>query len=417
MLSAVPAVPLLAEFRTLDRRIWSLASARLVMMGGSSMVIPFLGIHLAIERKVPAVVVGLIWSVAGACGAALQWGAGELADRIGRRPLMLSAMVLRALNLLGLGLATRMGPSSLAVVLIGALVVASSMLRALFEPAANALIADLSPPEQRVAAFSLQRVGTNIGWASGPAIAGLFAGASYSTLFLCSVPVTAIATAIIWKIDAPHTASAARPPSWRELLAFRGDRAFVRFLAATLCFFVLQAQLYQTLSIYAARVLHLSRAQVGTFYTLNGLLVVCLQLPLVGTIRRIGTRRALLFGCLGYAASYAFMGLATSYAFILGCVACVTLSEIITAPAQQTTVTTLAPPGRMGAYSGLFGLCQIAAQSAGPLIGTGALDLMAPRAAWFVLAAFGVTAGFTYRSAAAHPACAPLDRATSTRAK
>lgn len=389
---------LLAEFRALDRRVWYLAAARLVVTGGFSMVLPFLAIHLTIDRGVPAFVVGIIWTVAGACGAATQWLAGELADRVGRRPVMLAAMVLRAVNLVGLGFATAAPDAS--ITLIGALVVGNAMLRAFFDPVANAMVADLSPPERRVAAFSLQRVGINIGWAAGPAVAALAGGHSYSALFFWSVPVTLLATAGIVAIREPRAASAAgaTPPRWRDLLAFRDDHPFVRFMLSTVAFFVLQVQLYQTLSIYAARVLHLDRAEVGAMYTLNGLLVVCLQIPAVRYIRRIGTRKALVVGCLGYAGAYASAGLAQGYVTLLLCVACVTLAEIVTAPAQQATVTTLAPLGRVGAYSGLFGLCQVVGQSAGPLIGTVVLDAVPSRAAWFLLALCGVAAAAGYRS-------------------
>jgi predicted MFS family arabinose efflux permease len=389
-------VPVLAEFRALDRRVWFLSGARLVVMAGFFMVLPLLGVHLAIERHVPAVAVGFIWTVAGMAGAAMQWVAGELADRVGRRPLMLSSLLLRAANLAALGHATATDGS---VVLIGALVVANNMLRAFFDPVANALVADLVPSEQRVAAFSLQRVGINIGCAAGPAMAAIAMryGYRYSNLFYASVPFTIAAAVGIAFIHMPRAATSPRPPGWRELFAFHGDRPFVRFLVATFFFFLLQAQLYQTLSIYAAGVLGLHVAQIGTFFTVNGLLVVFLQLPAVGFIRRMGTRAALVVGCLGYAAGYAAVGLARGYASVLVCVAFVTLAEIVTAPAQQTTVTMLAPLGRVGAYSGLYGLCQIAGQSAGPLLGTAALDVVPPRAAWFLLALFGVGAAFFYR--------------------
>jgi predicted MFS family arabinose efflux permease len=392
------AYPLLAEFRVLDRRVWFLAFARLVVMFGFFMVLPFLGVHLTVERGVPAVLVGLIWTVAGVAGAATQWLAGELCDRVGRRPLMLSAMMLRAGNLAGLGYAIAADSS---LWLIGGLVVANNMLRAFFDPVANALVADLVPAEQRVAAYSLQRVGINIGTAAGPALAGTLAsrfGVSYAHLFYGSVPFTLLAAFLVARIEMPRAETLPHPPSWRELLAFRGDRPFVRFLLATVAFYLLQAQIYQTLSIYAARVLKLNLAQIGTFFTVNGLLVVFLQLPAVAFIRRVGTRGALVVGCLGYAASYAAVGLTRGYASILVCVACVTLAEIITAPAQQTTVTTLAPLGRVGAYSGLYGLCQIMGQAGGPLVGTAALDVLPPRAAWFLLALFGVAAAATYRT-------------------
>jgi MFS family permease len=291
------------------------------------------------------------------------------------------------------------------VLLIAALVVANSMLRAFFDPVANALVADLVPAEQRVTAFSLQRVGINIGCAFGPALAALATRRhiSYSLLFYGAAFFTLSAACGLALLRLPRPAASVRPPRWRDLFSFRGDRRFVRFLLATVCFYVLQAQIYQTLPIYAARVLHLNVAQIQTFFTVNGLLVVFLQLPAVALIRRIGTHGALVLGCFGYALSYGAVGLTEGYLTVLCCVAAVTLAEIVTSPAQQTSVALLAPPGRVGAYSGRYGLCQIVGQAAGPLVGTAALDAMPPRAAWFALALFGVVAALTYRTSDRRP--------------
>jgi MFS family permease len=280
------------------------------------------------------------------------------------------------------------------VLLIGALIVVNAILRAFFDPVANALVADLSPPEQRVAAFSLQRVGINIGWAAGPASAAL---ASYSTLFYVAAGLSVLATYAVAHIHEPPPSASARPPSWREMLALREDRILMRFLLATIAFFILQVQLYQALSIYAARDLHLDRAQVGRLYSINGLMVVLLQVGAVGYIRRVGLGRALVIGCLGYAVSYVSVGFATGFATLLLSVAAITLAEMVSAPAQQASIAALAPAGRIGTYVGLFGLCQVVGQSAGPLIGGAMLDARPARIAWFVLPLFGLVAAFTYR--------------------
>jgi MFS family permease len=305
-------------------------------------------------------------------------------------------MLLRAANLAGLGLAVS-GEASIAV--IGALCVSNGVLRAFFDPVATALVADLEPAERRVTAYSLQRVGINLGWAAGPAVAAIAAGTSYATLFYASVPVTLFAMLLVMRIDEPREPRSVREISARELLAFRGDGPFLRFLLSTVAFFILQVQLYQTLSIYAARTLGLSRAEVGTLYTLNGLLVVLLQLPTSRLINRIGTRAALVAGCLGYAAAYGAVGLARGHLTLLLCIAAVTLAEIVTAPAQTAAVTTLAPAGRTGAYAGLYGLAQVVGQSTGPLVGTAFLDGLPARSAWFALACFGAAAAAGYRMA------------------
>jgi MFS family permease len=392
-------VSVLAEFRALDRRNWYLAGARLVVTAGFSMVLPFLPMYLTGSRGERPIVAGLIWTLAGAVGAAMQWVAGTLSDRIGRRGVMMGSMVIRAVNLAALGYVTSTGASTL---LLGTLIITNAALRAFFDPLANALVADFTPPEQRVSAFSLQRVGVNIGWSLGNATV-VFAGTNPETfgkLFYWAAPITLLATlALIPVPEAPICVDIR--PHWREMFAFLDNRPLVRFLVATVCFYILQVQLYQTLSIYGAQTLHLSFNRVAAFYWLNGIMVVLLQVPAAAYIRRIGTRGALVVGCFGYAASYAAVGLAQGFGSLLLCVACVTLAEIVTAPAQQATITSLAPAGRIGVYTGLFGLAQVTGQSAGPSIGTGMLDALPSRVAWlawFVLALFGVAAALIYRT-------------------
>jgi MFS family permease len=382
------------DCRALDRRVFSLAGARLVVTAGYSMVMPFLAMHIAVDRKEPVVIVGAIWLVAGGLGAVAQWLAGELSDRLGRRPLMLAAMWLRAVNLVAMGLAIS---SHAPLLVIAALTVANAVLRGFFDPVAAAMVADLAPAEQRLAAFSLQRVGVNIGWAAGPAVAWLAAGVPYATLFYISAPLTLLAAATLARIPAPPRGSSGqRAFTLGELLTFTSDRHLLIFLLATVCFFVLQVQLYQTVSIYGAQSLHLGRAEIGHIYTLNGVLVVLLQLPALRAIERLGRQRAIIAGALGYGLAYGAMGLVHSQLGLYACITAVTLSEIVASPAQQAAITALAPPGRVGAYTGLFGLCQVIGQSTGPLIGTTLLAVLPPRGAWFVLAVFGGLAAIGY---------------------
>lgn len=384
----------LATCRALDPRVFLLAFARMVVTAGYSMVLPFLAMHLAVDRHEPVVLIGAIWLAAGGAGAVAHWLAGELADRIGRRPLMLGAMWLRAANLAAMGLAIA---EAAPISVIAALTVANAVLRGFFDPVAGALVTDLTRPEQRLAAFSLQRVGVNIGWAGGPAAAWFFSDAPYATLFYASVPVTVISAIAISRIRAPAHAPAPRAFTVAELLSFARDRALLRFLIATLAFFILQVQLFQPVSIYAAQVLHLSRDDVALVYTLNGVLVALLQLPAVAAIERLGRKGALVAGCCGYALGYGAVGLAQGRWSLYACIVVVTLAEIVTAPAQQAAIPALAPAGRVGAYMGLFGLAQQVGQSTGPLIGTTLLAVLPPRSAWFAAALFGLAAAVGYR--------------------
>jgi MFS family permease len=394
---------LLADFRRLDRRIFILAAARLVVTLGFAAVLPYLGVTLHRERGVSSTLVGVIWTAAGLSGAASQWLAGELADRVGRRPILLAAMLIRAANLAALGYEIlHRGP----IVAIAALVVLNGILRGFFDPVASAMVADLAHGERRIAAFSLQRIGLNIGWALGSMSLGLTRSfhLGFGEVFYISAGITLLAALAASGISETHGAAepGAASPRARfrlaDLVAYRLDRGFMRFLAATFFFFLLQAQLYATLSIYAADHLHLTLGGISHLYLENGWIVVFLQLPAYYYIRSVGTDRVLVIGALAYAVTYALCGLATRELHLLLCVALITVAEIISAPAQQTTATTMAPVGRVGAYAGLYGLTQAAGQSFGPLVGTSLLDALPDRLTWPLLGLFGVAAALLYRT-------------------
>jgi MFS family permease len=391
----IPAAvaPLLLEFPELDRRIWILALARVIVTAGFAAVMPFLAMHLAVARQVPVLKIGLLWTVVGLCSSVTQWVSGQVSDRIGRRRVMLTAMVLRSANLAALGWAIGADASFEA---IGALCLINGAMRAFYDPAASAVVASLAAPEERVAAFSLHRVGSSIGWAAGPLSATLSSGFSYQALFYVAAPLTLLAALAVATI--PETRpDGPLPPLRLPSFSFGADRTFARFLAATFAFYLLQTQMYHIMSIYAAKHLGLDRAQVGTLFVLNGILVVLIQLPAVRYIRHVGTRGALLLGSLGYSVAYTGCFLATGYAALLACVALVTLSEIVAVPAQQTTVTELAPRDKVASYAGMYGFVQGAAQTAGPILGTCLIEFVSPRGAWLLLAVLGLLAAWGYR--------------------
>jgi len=377
--------------------VFILAVARLVVTLGFSAVLPYLGVTLHKERDVSLETVGAIWTAAGLAGAAMQWVAGEVTDRIGRRPVLISAMLLRTVNLAGLGYELmHRGP----VLVIAILCILNNVLRGFFDPVASAMVADLSRGEHRIAAFSLQRIGVNIGWALGTIAPALLPGGevAYGQLFYGAAIFTLIATGAASLITETRIhASSLRPPfRLRDFVAYRHDHRFMGFLVATVFFFLLQAQLYAPLSLYAADHVHMGISAIRHLYLENGLIVIFLQLPAFYYIRRAGSQRVLVLGALAYAISYAFCGLATRETHLIACVALLTLAEIISSPAQQSAATTMAPSDRIGAYAGLFGLTQAAGQSFGPLVGTSLQGALPARLTWPLLALFGVVAAVLY---------------------
>ena len=286
--------------------------ARLVVTLGLAAVLPFLSVTLHRDRGVSAALVGLIWTTAGLSGAAMQWVAGEIADRVGRRPLLLGAMLLRTANLALLGYEILHRGS---IGAIAGLVVLNAMLRAFFDPVASAMVADLAGGEHRIAAFSLQRIGRQ--HRLGVRHDG--AGGDARVPHLVRTRLLRQrrhhggrgGRGVGHQRDArfpPRDRPARAAPVARTCASTWSDVHLRRFLLATFFFFLLQVQLYAPLSIYAASHLHLSLAQVSHLYSLNGWIVVVLQVPAFYVIRRLGTHRVLVLGALMYAVAYGLCG-------------------------------------------------------------------------------------------------------------
>ncbi|HWV38400.1 MAG TPA: MFS transporter [Vulgatibacter sp.] len=391
---------LLAPFAALDRRIWLLALARCINTMGFSLVMPFMAIHIVEDRGATGALYGAIYLVAGLVAALGQGIAGELSDRIGRRKVMVSGLATRALNLAALGAAVLV---SAPIWVIGALVITNGLLRSQFEPAASAAVTELAPPEERVAAYGLQRIGLNVGWAVGPALGGFLASHSYGTLFFVAAPATLLTIFAVLPVkDRPRLAVVPQERPKLELRAalevLREHRIFAAYLVLVLLGSVLTVQIFSTLSLYTSSMLGFTKADVGLLYTVNGLAVVLFQVPAVAIARPWGMRRALVVGALLYAVAYLVFGSSVTFAGMAFGMAVLTAGEVIFAPALSDTAATLGDPARLGRAFGLFGLMQTLGISLGPLVGGIAFDHLRtePLLLWGALAAGMVLLGIAY---------------------
>src|SRR5262249_20243102 len=80
----------------LDARVWQMAFARAVNTMGLSLVMSFLGIYVVETRGYPAWVYGMIALAANLGQSMSNAWAGNLSDRIGRRPLITTALFVRS---------------------------------------------------------------------------------------------------------------------------------------------------------------------------------------------------------------------------------------------------------------------------------------------------------------------------------
>jgi MFS family permease len=365
-----------------DRRLLHLFLGRLLGSTGFSIVIPFLGLYLHGERRVPMTVVGSVFFVGALAGSLGQVVGGELTDRWGRKIVLVGSQLLRSVAFVGLGIAVTIHAP---IAWFFALTSLSAIAGRAFEPPSGAMIADIATGPMRAEYYAVLRIGGNLGWALGPAIGGFLAALSYPTLFLIAAGVLLTAGVFMaFKVEETRPHRVARSLSLQEFgfgelgHALR-DAVFVRYCLISLVLFTVMAQLISTLSVYAVQWAGVSKIQLGWLYALNGLMVVFLQLPVVRWLQPYRLTTALVAGSILYAIGYALMGAGHGFPLLAAAMFVVTAGEIVTTPASMNLVANFSTVERRGRYMGVYGLFNSFGWSTGPLLGGILLDLAAGR--------------------------------------
>ncbi len=294
---------------------------------------------------------------------AAQYPSGWLADRFGRRRVLVASLLVQAaLSLVYLPI-TDPG-------LFVALRVVEGLAAAAVLPAARALVADAVPNERRGEAYGLFSAFFNAGFLLGPALGGLLAATGYASAFIGAVVCRLVAVGIVLAL-VPETArwpdgtrrdhdrdhDRGHTLGWRELaalpllgayvLAF-GDYLFVGFDQALLPLWL--------------------HDHLGASVTVIGLAYVAWAGPSI-VLSPVGgrvadrRRRSALILCFGLAQVpfYVVYGLANAAWLIVALFALHAVVYAFIAPAVDAHVAAAAPTHALarvqGTYSaaGLFG--------------------------------------------------------------
>jgi MFS family permease len=135
----------------------------------------------------------------------------------------------------------------------------------------------------------------------------------------------------------------------------------------------------------------LSFATFGALISLNGLVVVLLELPLTAVTQRYPRRPVIAVGMVLEGLGFALTAWATDAPLLALTVVVWTLGEIVSAPVAQAYVADLAPLHLRGRYQGAWGLTFGLALVLAPVVGTAAYAV-SPTALWLSCGVLGVIA-------------------------
>ncbi|MEE8593769.1 MAG: MFS transporter [Candidatus Bipolaricaulota bacterium] len=391
-----PITSLLIVLRRYDRRFWTLLLIQLIVAVGFGAAMPFVSLYLHTQLDVPMTVVGIIMLVSALVASGGRIVGGEIADRVGRRPLLLVGMSSRVIVFALMAVAIYFRWS---VWTVGSIFLLIRLVGAAVRPGLTAMVADIVPSENRVEAYALFRIGSNAGWAIGPAIGGFLVSVSYASLFVLTTCASLIGVILVFLFirESIQTAETERF-ALRRVLDVGRDLRFLVFCGWSVLLFIVMGQFASTLAVFSTQTIGISEAQLGWLFTINGIVVVLFQWPAARLAARVGIRWGLVLGCLGYALGYFTVGLVPGFGFLIGSMVIITLGEVTFSPTSMAAVANMAPAVRVGRYMGFFGLTEALGWSLGPFIGGMLYDRLAhaPVSLWSIIALIGVIAALGF---------------------
>ena len=250
----------------------------------ATFVLPFLALFLQ-SRGFAVETIGSMGALYGVGVLLSSPVAGALADRLGRRPTMIGALLCTAAATAALGFATGQLAISAGILVVG-------IANAAYRPAALALVADVVLPEARTRAYGMLRWANNLGLAVSSVLGGALASIGYGKLFLVDAGTT-LAFALVIALRVPETRPALPAPrtgTRRTLLPAREALFLLAFLSLQLGLTLPLWQFQVTLPLAMAHEGH-GPAVFGRVLAVNGVLITLLQ-PAVAawTARRDAAR-------------------------------------------------------------------------------------------------------------------------------
>lgn len=375
----------------LPRNFWFLWAGTVVnRLGG--FVVPFLTLYLTSQRAIPISQAALVVSLFGAGTFLANLVGGELADRLGRRPVMLISFFVTPAVMLMVGFAGALLVIAPATLLLG-------FFTDLYRPAVSASIADMVPSPDRPRAYGYLYWAINIGAAAAPILAGYMAVRSYQLLFIGDALTTLVFGLIVLAAvveTRPAEMETAQSVSLGTRLAgLRSEPLLVAFAGLAFLFGIVYSQGFVTLPLDMSAA-GLAPDQYGLAIALNGGLIVVLGLPVSNSAPRWPRFTAMAISAVLLAAGFGLTFVATTLPIYAVTVAIWTLGEIGGATIAPAVVADLSPRDKRGLYQGIFGSSWGLAFFAGPALGGWIFENNGAATLWSLCALIGlaVAAGF-----------------------
>ncbi len=376
-------------------KFWLLAGSSFIDGLGRTILFPFFTLYITSKFNVGMTQAGVllaIFSVTGMVGSVIG---GALADKIGRKVMIITGLILSAFSSLSMGLINNLSVFYVTAAFVG-------LLSNIAFPAQQAMIADLLPEEKRAEGFGVFRVIHNLAWVIGPSIGGFLAARSYMSLFIIDAVLSTITALVILRFIAEtkpqktDTENTGFLETMAGYLKVMRNTLFIAFLGVSILMMLVYQQLYSTLSVYLRDVHQFSESSYGFLMSLNAFLVVLFQFWVTRKIRNRNPFLMMAAGTIFYLVGYTAFGFVHHYGLFMAAAVAITIGEMIALPVQQALVARISPEDMRGRYMAVSGFSFAIPSMAGPWAAGLIMDNYNPDYVWYICGVISVLAIFGF---------------------
>ncbi len=347
---------LYTDIRALPRSVFILVLGQFLNRCGTY-VYPFLALYLTALNYTAGQVATVI-AVMGVGNILGPIAGGYLADAIGRQRTIVISLFGSALGTLGIYASVTHYP----VLLVTCF--ANGFLSFMFGPAASALLTDLVPSERRLTAYAMVRLAINGGFAAGPTIGGILYISAPWLIFIGDA-FTTLVFAVLAFVYLPHGIRSIQGKagsihvflkSWKQALRdLATHNLYKQYLIAIFFMSLGFCQVFSVLAL-STKGNGLTPSQYGMIMSLNGLLILLIELPITHWLKQFAPKRVLAAGFVLIGIGLLAFGFAENVTGYIAAMVVFTLGEIVALPVGMAYSSDLAPEKFRGRYLGLRGI-------------------------------------------------------------
>jgi MFS family permease len=392
---------LFAGWRTgLSRPVLILQAGNALNYFGYGLVLPFEIIYLHQVRGFSTSTAGLVLAATMGASAIATPPTGALLDRYSAKALVVAGSLASALGYAGFAFVDRPWQGFACSIVSGVGLGAAGT-------ANRTLVVRLIRPEQRAAAFALNRVAGNFGIGSGATVAGFIVASAerLSTFqllyFFDAFTYAGFALIVLAAVPSPRaeivTATNANGTGFR---AVARDRLFLIVIAANIVLVVVGHTFFSNiLPPFAKAHTPVGPAEIGIIILVNTSFIVIAQIPAVRVVGRMRRAHAFAVASALFAVALVAVLPATlihselaATSVLAGVAIILATGEIAHILVLGPLVADMAPAHLLGRYLSLYSLTFTLSLALGPAIG-GLLLQTSPDAIWWGGALAAVLAG------------------------